>query len=178
MVRRRTDAGLGCGISRSGPGGVRVAGLGGVGVVVVGHAALQHRSRVVLVENEQSVGGFASDGSDEPFGRRWLVDTVVGSSRLDARVGEDRVERGGELPGMIVLITPGAVTPSIRQRCPFGSSAVNSSLLNAWITFEALVTRCGFRPSSIDNGRMNALGRRATTLPAFDAGRAGAGVSP
>jgi len=37
-------------------------------VVVVVHIALQHCPQLVFVEDEQSVGGFSSDGADEPFG--------------------------------------------------------------------------------------------------------------
>ncbi|GAB2968907.1 hypothetical protein GCM10027184_17390 [Saccharothrix stipae] len=55
-----------------------------------------------MVEDEQSVGGFASYGSDEPFG------VGVGSRTpwrrlhdLDACAGETRVERGGELVGSV-----------------------------------------------------------------------------
>ncbi|WP_238598097.1 hypothetical protein [Saccharothrix sp. ALI-22-I] len=57
---------------------------------------------MVFVEDEQSVGGFASGGACEPFG------VAVGSRTpwwdlhdLDAGVGEDRVERGGELAGPV-----------------------------------------------------------------------------
>ncbi|MEU4742389.1 hypothetical protein AB0G02_18245 [Actinosynnema sp. NPDC023658] len=53
---------------------------------------------MVLVDDEQSVGGFASDGADEPFG----VGVGLRTSRwdfhdFDTSVGEDGVERGGEL---------------------------------------------------------------------------------
>src|ERR1041384_7065284 len=71
-------------------------------VVVVGCVAVQHRPQVVFVDDEQSVGGFASDGADEPLG------VGVGSwtpwwdlHDLDAGGGEDRVERGGEPTGSV-----------------------------------------------------------------------------
>ncbi|CCH32801.1 hypothetical protein ABZ816_30905 [Actinosynnema sp. NPDC047251] len=57
---------------------------------------------MVCVEDEQAGGGFASDGADEPFG------VGVGSwtpwwdlHYLDVGVGEDRIERGGELTGTV-----------------------------------------------------------------------------
>ncbi|WP_439423091.1 hypothetical protein [Saccharothrix sp. HUAS TT10] len=55
---------------------------------------------MAFVEDEQSVGGFAPDGADEPFGAgvgSWTPWWDPGD--LDARVGEDCVERGGELTG-------------------------------------------------------------------------------
>ncbi|MFI9811386.1 hypothetical protein [Saccharothrix variisporea] len=57
---------------------------------------------MVFVDDEQSVGDFASDGADESFG------VGVGSwalwwdlHDLDTCAGEDRVERGGELAGPV-----------------------------------------------------------------------------
>ncbi|MFE9750742.1 hypothetical protein ACFYOT_38040 [Saccharothrix saharensis] len=58
---------------------------------------------MVFVDDEQSVGDFASDDADEPF------DVGVGSRAgwwdlhdLNAGGGEDRVERGGELAGPVL----------------------------------------------------------------------------
>ncbi|WP_231500417.1 hypothetical protein [Saccharothrix sp. NRRL B-16314] len=48
---------------------------------------------MVFVDDEQSVGGFSSDGSDEPFGvgvGSWTP--WWGLYDLDAGVGEDGVE--------------------------------------------------------------------------------------
>ncbi|MFT7840724.1 hypothetical protein Q5530_31680 [Saccharothrix sp. BKS2] len=67
---------------------------------------------MVFVDDEQAVGGFASGGSDEPLG------VGVGSQApwwdlhdLDACVGEDRVERGGELAGPVADEEPEVVCP-------------------------------------------------------------------
>ncbi|MDR6592537.1 hypothetical protein ACFFSW_25465 [Saccharothrix longispora] len=57
---------------------------------------------MVFVDDEQSVGGFASDGSDESFGvgvGSWAL--WWGLHDVDACVGEDRVERVGELAGLV-----------------------------------------------------------------------------
>ncbi len=82
----------------------------GLAVGVVGCVAVQHRPQVALVDDEQSVSDFASDGPDEPLG------VGVGSRAswwdlhdLNAGGGEDRVERGGELTGPVADEEPEAV---------------------------------------------------------------------
>jgi hypothetical protein len=81
-------------------------------VVVVGRVAVQHCSQVVFFDDEQAVGDFPSDGSDEPFG------VSVGSwtpwwdlHDLDAGGGEDCVGRGGELAGSVSDEEPEVVCP-------------------------------------------------------------------
>jgi hypothetical protein len=83
-------------------------------MVVVGDVAVQHCSQVVLVDDEQAVGDFASDGADESFG------VAVGSWAPwrdlhdgDAGVGQDGVEGGGELSGPVTDQEPEAVGPVV-----------------------------------------------------------------
>ncbi|GAB2968881.1 hypothetical protein GCM10027184_17340 [Saccharothrix stipae] len=60
--------------------------------------ALQHGPQVVFVKDEQAVGGFVSDGADEPFGVGVSSRTICWDLRdLDAFTREDGIERGSGL---------------------------------------------------------------------------------
>jgi hypothetical protein len=82
-------------------------------VVVVGYVAVQHCSQVVFVDDEQPVGDLAPDGADEPLG------ITVGSRTpwrdlhdLDTGVGEDGVERSGDLAGPVADQEPEVSGPT------------------------------------------------------------------
>jgi hypothetical protein len=72
---------------------------------------------VVSVDDEQPVGDLASDGADEPLG-------IAGGSRtpwrdlhdLDTGVGEDGVERSGDLAGPVADQEPEVSGPTTEVR--------------------------------------------------------------
>jgi hypothetical protein len=58
--------------------------------------------KVALAEDEHPVGELGTGGEHEPFGVGVHARTAGGDLEdLDARVGQDRIERGGELAGPI-----------------------------------------------------------------------------
>src|SRR3954463_4352798 len=76
----------------------KVEGAVGSSTVVVANVFCEHDTQVSLAEDQHAVGEFGSQGADEPFGEtvrprtpRW------NSDHLDAHIGEDSVERCGEL---------------------------------------------------------------------------------
>ena len=72
-----------------------------LGVVVIDVFG-QDRSQVPLPDDEYAVGEFGSDGAHEPFGVAVRLRTPRRNSHdLDSRVGEDGVERCGELAGAV-----------------------------------------------------------------------------
>ena len=88
------------GVGRS--GWVRVAGAVGSSAVVVANVFREYCLQGALVDDQHAVGGFCSEGVDEPFSE------VVRSRAprrnpddLDAHIGHDGVEWRGELAGAV-----------------------------------------------------------------------------
>jgi Protein of unknown function, DUF488 len=66
---------------------------------------------VPLAEDQHSVGDLGSDGQDEAFGeavRPWTPGRDL--DHFDARVCQDRVERGRELPGPVAELPRDSAT--------------------------------------------------------------------
>jgi hypothetical protein len=72
---------------------------------------------VLLAEDQHAVGDFGSDGQHEAFGEA-VRPRAAGRDldRLDTAVGQDRVERRGELTGPIA--DPGTGTGRLARRGP------------------------------------------------------------
>jgi hypothetical protein len=63
--------------------------------------------QVPLVEDQDAVGEFGSDGSDEPFGGTVCPRTTrTNPHHLDAHIGQDGIERCCELSGPISYQEP------------------------------------------------------------------------
>ena len=80
------------------PWWAEVEGAVGSSTVVVVNVFGEHDTQVSLAEDQHAVGEFGSDGADEPFGetvRAWA--TGRNPDRLDAHIGQDSIERRGEL---------------------------------------------------------------------------------
>jgi len=80
----------------------KVAGAVGSSAVVVANIFGEYCTQVALVDDQHAVGQFGSQGADEPFGeavRSWAPGR--NADYLDAHIGQDGVERGGELAGPV-----------------------------------------------------------------------------
>jgi hypothetical protein len=62
----------------------------------------EHYPQMPLAENQHAVGEFGSDGADEPFSET-VRSRAPGRNpdRLDAHIGQDRIERCSKLAGSI-----------------------------------------------------------------------------
>jgi hypothetical protein len=90
---------------RDGVGGLwwaKVTAAVGPSTVVVPNIFREHDTQVPLIADQHAVGEFGSDRTHEPFGetvrprRTWK-----NPDHADAHIGQDRIERCGELAGPI-----------------------------------------------------------------------------
>jgi hypothetical protein len=80
----------------------KVAGTVWSSTVAVPNIFREHCMQVPLVEDQDSVGEFGSDGSDEPFGETVRPRTTRRNlDHLDAHIGQDGIEGCCELSGPI-----------------------------------------------------------------------------
>ncbi len=84
------------------PWWAKFAGAVGSSTVVVPNVVCEHHTQVPLIEDQHAVGEFGSDCPHEPFGeavRPWA--TRRNPDHADAHIGQDGVERRGELTGPV-----------------------------------------------------------------------------
>jgi hypothetical protein len=70
--------------------------------VVVANVLSEHYRQTPLVEDQQTVGEFGSDGADRPFGETVrLRATGRNPDHLNAHIGQDSIEQCSTLAGPI-----------------------------------------------------------------------------
>jgi hypothetical protein len=95
------------------PAGRLVEQRGGSSTVVVADVGGQHGPQVSFTKDQHAVGELSSRGEYEPFGEAVRSRAVRRDPHdLDARTGQDGVERGGELTGLIPDHELGGPDPS------------------------------------------------------------------
>jgi hypothetical protein len=84
------------------PWWMKFAGAVGSSTVVVPNVDCEHQTQVPLVEDQHAVGEFGSDSAHEPFGETVrLRASGRNPDHLEAHIGQDSIERRGELAGPI-----------------------------------------------------------------------------
>ena len=84
------------------PWWMKFAGAVGSSTVVVPNVDSEHHTQVPLVEDQHSVSEFGSDSAHESFGETVRLRTPGRNpDHLDADIGQDSIERRGELAGPI-----------------------------------------------------------------------------
>jgi hypothetical protein len=83
-------------------GWAKVAAAVGTSAVVVANVLREHYTQVPLTEDQQAVGELGSESAYEPFGEAVrLRATRRNPDYLDAHIGENGIERCGELVGSV-----------------------------------------------------------------------------
>jgi hypothetical protein len=84
------------------PWWVKFAGAVGSSTVVVPNVVREHHTQVPLTEDQHAVGEFGSDSAGEPFGETVRPRAMRRNpDHVDAHIGQDSVERRGELTGPV-----------------------------------------------------------------------------
>jgi hypothetical protein len=80
----------------------KIAGAVRPSTVVVPNIFREHDTQVPLIADQHAVGEFGSDRTHEPFGETVRPRTTRRNpDHTDAHIGQDRIERRGELAGPI-----------------------------------------------------------------------------
>ena len=81
---------------------MKFAGAVGSSAVVVPNVVREYHTQVPLAEDQHAVGEFGSDSAHEPFGETVRPRaTRRNPDHVDAHIGQDSVERRGELTGPV-----------------------------------------------------------------------------
>jgi hypothetical protein len=72
---------------------MKVAGAVGSSAVVVPDVLREYRTQVPLIEDQHTVGEFASEGAHEPFGETVRPWATRNPDPANADIGQDDVER-------------------------------------------------------------------------------------
>jgi hypothetical protein len=80
--------------------GDKFAGAVGPSTVVVPNVDCEHHTQVPLVDDQHTVSKFGSDRAHKPFGETVRLRAPGRNpDHLDAHIGQDSIERRGELAG-------------------------------------------------------------------------------